>query len=82
MFPNESMLDSRVWKSVLVHLSSSSSLLRFNFTDLRVPCISSNEQIFVSMIDNLESGEVFLISIFESLEFMCFKSLCMDERVT
>ena len=24
-FPNESMLDSRVWKSVLIHLSSSSS---------------------------------------------------------
>ena len=38
--------------------------------DLRVPWISSNEQIFVSMIDNLESRELFLISIFESLEIL------------
>ena len=66
-FPTEPTLDSRAKTSVFVDFRSSSRLLMFHFIDLGVFCSSSMELILLSIIDNLESTELFFISIFDSL---------------
>ena len=81
-FPIESTLDSRLMTSVFVDFRSSSRVLMFHFIDLSVFCSSSMELILLSIIDNLESTELFFISIFDSLDFIWVSRLWVVERDT